>query len=185
MATTVEIRRIRTTDDLFAPSIRLLHKSFVDDELRNDEALKTLTDGNPLFSFNVILNGEGERLGLITTWNFGKILYVEHFAIEPDLRGAGYGRAAINSLTEQSRLPVILEVEMPETSEQARRRVHFYESLSFCGWQTPYVQPAYSEDKNSLPMMLMARGIDETIEGAGIIIALLHRQVYGVRGGLR
>lgn len=184
MATTVEIRRIRTTDDLFAPSIRLLHKSFVDDELRNDEALKTLTDGNPLFSFNVILNGEGERLGLITTWNFGKILYVEHFAIEPDLRGAGYGRAAINSLTEQSKLPVILEVEMPETSEQARRRVHFYEPQLLRVANT-ICATRHTPNKNSLPMMLMARGIDETIEGAGIIIALLHRQVYGVRGGLR
>ncbi len=46
------------------------------------------------------------------------------------------------------------------------------------------MQPAYSKEKNPLPMMLMAKGIDETIEGAGIVIALLHRQVYGVRGGM-
>ncbi len=165
--------------------MRLMHSSFVDDELRNDDALKALTDGNPLFSFNVIFNDKGDRVGLITTWNFGKILYVEHFAIEPDLRGLGYGKATIANLTELSKQPIILEVEMPETSEQAKRRVHFYESLGLCGWQTPYMQPAYSEGKNPLPMMLMAKGIDETIEGAGIIIALLHRQVYGIRAGQR
>ncbi len=184
MGASVVIRRIRSNDEYFAPSMKLMHNSFVDDELRNDDALRTLTDGNPLFSFNIIQNDKGERVGLITTWNFGKILYVEHFAIEPDLRGAGYGKAAIDCLSNKSKLPIILEVEMPETSEDAKRRVRFYESLGLCGWQTPYMQPAYSKEKNPLPMMLMAKGIDETIEGAGIVIALLHRQVYGVRGGM-
>ncbi|MEE1348203.1 MAG: GNAT family N-acetyltransferase, partial [Bacteroidales bacterium] len=94
----------------------------------------------------------------------------------------GYGKAAIEKLTELSRLPIVLEVEPPESSAEAARRVKFYEELGFVGWQTPYIQPAYSEDKSPVPLMLMSKGLAETLECAGIVTALLHRHVYGMKG---
>ncbi len=181
----VEIARITTSDAQFEDSLALMHKSFVDDELRLDEDLRAITDSNPLFSFNIVKNEEGERIGLVTTWNFGKCLYVEHFAIEPEQRGVTYGSAVLAKLSEISHLPIILEVELPETSPEASRRVKFYEKSGFCGWQTPYIQPAYSAGKNAVPMMIMSKGLDETIECASIVTALLHRHVYGVKHNAR
>ncbi len=177
----VKITRIRTADERFGASLSLMHDSFVDDELRLDDELRTLTDNNPLFSYNVIEDSGDERIGVITTWNFGKCLYVEHFAIEPARRGAGYGGAVINKLTEISRQPIILEVEPPEMSVDAARRVSFYEKLGFAEWQTPYIQPAYAEGKKPVPMMLMSKGLAETLECAGVVTALLHKHVYGVK----
>lgn len=178
----VRIVRIRTADMWFEESLALMHKSFVEDELRNDDDLRILTDSNHIFSYNAVVNDGGARVGLITTWNFGKCMYVEHFAIEPEMRGEGYGKAAIEKLTELSRLPIVLEVEPPESSAEAARRVKFYEELGIVGWQTPYIQPAYSEDKSPVPLMLMSKGLAETLECAGIVTALLHRHVYGMKG---
>lgn len=182
---TVKITRISTSDPDFDASLELMHNSFPDDELRPDEDLKALTDSSNIFSFNIIKDENDERAGLITTWNFGKCLYVEHFAIEPSLRGHGLGSAAIAKIAELSKQPMILEVELPETSPEAVSRIAFYERLGFVGWSTPYVQPPYAKGKNSLPMMLMAKGLEETIEGAGIVTALLHRHVYGVKPPVR
>lgn len=182
---TITIRRVRTSQPEFEDSLALMHASFVDDELRPDDDLRALTDSSLIFSFNAIHDHDGRRIGLITTWNFGKCLYVEHFAIEPGLRGHGLGSATIEKVSQISRLPIVLEVELPETSPEARARVAFYESLGFTGWQTPYVQPPYAKGKNAVPMMLMSKGMDETIEAAGIVTALLHRHVYGVKTPMR
>lgn len=182
---TVKITRIRTCDPAFEESLALMHASFIDDELRPDDALRINTDNSSIFSFNIIEDAQGSRVGLMTTWNFGKIIYIEHFAIEKGQRGQGYGSAAIGKLTELSKQPVIIEVEMPETSAEAASRVKFYERLGFTGWQTPYVQPPYSKGKNPIPMMLMSKGMEETLECAGIVTALLHRHVYGIKRGAR
>ena len=145
----VRIVRIRTADMWFEESLALMHKSFVEDELRNDDDLRILTDSNHIFSYNAVVND---------------------------------GNAAIEKLTELSRLPIVLEVEPPESSAEAARRVKFYEELGFVGWQTPYIQPAYSKDKSPVPLMLMSKGLAETLECAGIVTALLHRHVYGMKG---
>lgn len=177
----IKITRISTSDQAFEESLALMHNSFPDDELRPDDDLRALTDSSNIFSFNTIEDEDGERVGLITTWNFGKCLYVEHFAIEHGLRGHGFGSAALEKISELSKQPIILEVELPEASAEAKARVAFYERLGFAGWQTPYVQPPYAKGKNSVPMMLMSKGMHETIEAAGIVTALLHRHVYGVK----
>ena len=46
----VRIVRIRTADMWFEESLALMHKSFVEDELRNDDDLRILTDSNHIFS---------------------------------------------------------------------------------------------------------------------------------------
>lgn len=177
----VDFIRIKTADADYEPSLELMHQSFVDDERRADDELRGVTDGNPIFGFNVIRTAEGERVGFITTWNFGKCIYVEHFAIEPGVRGKGYGKAAIEHLIKITGQPIVLEVELPETSDEARRRVSFYERAGFCAWQTPYVQPPYGKGKSPIQMMLMTHNLSETIESATIVTALIHRHVYGVK----
>ena len=51
--------------------------------------------------------------------------------------------------------PVILEVEEPFT-ETARKRILFYERLNFSVNNQSYFQPPYSNDKNSVKMLLMS-----------------------------
>lgn len=180
MSIQVSLKRISTRDLLFAPSLDLMKSSFIEDELRNEDELRSLTDNNTIFAFNVI-EADGNRAGLITTWNFGKFIYVEHFATEPHLRGKGIGIHTLKLLSSLSALPIVLEVEPEHTSPDAVRRIRFYERAGFHTWQTPYIQPPYSQGKNSLPMNLMAHDLEETPECTQIVKALLYKHVYKVK----
>lgn len=173
----ISLCRIGTRDPHIEPSLALMEAAFPADERREEDDLRALIDGNPLFAFNVVLSG-GERVGLMTTWNFGKFIYVEHFATEPTVRGGGIGAAALRELTSAADLPIVLEVEPPAQSDEARRRVGFYERAGFTLWQTPYTQPPYGAEKKPLPMDLMAHGLEETPDCAKIVVALLYRHVY-------
>lgn len=179
----ITLARIGTRDPDFEPSLRLMSKSFVDDELREEEDLTAIVESNPIFGFNVIKDA-GQRTGLITTWNFGKFIYVEHFAIEPESRGRGVGSRALARLSSSASLPVVLEVEPPSQSEEAKRRVAFYERMGFSCWQTEYRQPAYAKGKKSIPMVIMTKGLEETADASKIVIAILYRHVYRVKQAL-
>ncbi len=180
MSSEVRIVRIDTRHGYFEPSLALMESSFVSDERREEEELRVLVDGGLLFSFNVV-EVDGERAGLITTWNFGKFIYVEHFAVEPSLRGRGVGSRVLEELRGVSGLPVLLEVEPESVSEEACRRIRFYQRSGFETWTTPYIQPPYGRGKSAVPMLLMANGIEETLENSQIVKALLYKHVYKVK----
>ena len=180
MSIQVSLKRINTRDPLFAPSLELMNSSFIEDERRNEDELRTLADNNMIFAFNVI-EADGNRAGIITTWNFGKFIYVEHFATEPNLRNKGIGISTLQLLASSSALPIVLEVEPELSSPEAARRISFYERAGFHLWQTPYIQPPYNQGKNSLPMNLMAHNLEETQECTQIVKALLYKHVYKVK----
>ena len=172
--------RIGTKDPRFEPSLELMNNSFPTDERRHDDELRGLVESSPIFAFNVIM-ADGERAGLITTWNFGKFIYVEHFAIEPRLRGHGLGIRALRTLQETSALPLVLEVEPQHTSPDAARRIKFYQRAGLNLWATTYTQPSYGLGKAPLPMALMTYQLEETPECTQIVKAILYKNVYKVK----
>ncbi len=180
MSSEIRIVRIDTRHGYFESSLSLLNSSFVSDERREEEELRVLVDGGSIFSFNVVECG-GERVGLITTWNFGKFIYVEHFAVEASMRNRGVGCRVLGMLREMSGLPVLVEVEPEGSSVEAGRRIRFYQRAGFEAWTTPYIQPPYGRGKSAVPMLLMANGIEETLENSQIVKALLYKHVYKVK----
>ncbi len=176
----ITLQRVSTKSPLFDQIMHLMHDSFCDDELRNDDEFCAVVNSCPIFSVNAIMYG-GEWCGVLTAWNFGKFLYVEHFAIDPDKRGHGLGYAVIEKLKTLCRLPIILEVELPEASDMAPRRIAFYKRCGFDYWNMAYEQPPYDQTKRSVPMKLMASGLQETPDNAHIVVALLYKHVYKVK----
>ena len=79
--------------------------------------------------------------GLIFYWETPSFIYVEHFAIEPALRGGGYGTSALRSLCSRGKT-VILEID-PPVDGVSHRRLHFYEKLGFVQNDFPHVHPPY------------------------------------------
>ena len=75
-------------------------------------------------------------------------------------------------------MPVVLEVELPEEGEMAKRRIGFYKRHGFKEYpEFHYIQPPYSPDLSSLEMMIMASAeIDP-----GHIRDLLYGFVYGAK----
>lgn len=113
-----------------------------------------------------------EDAGLLTAWAFDGFTYIEHFAIFPEMRGSGIGSLALSELPD----PVILEVEPPEESSDARRRIGFYERNGFHLLDVDYIQPPYSPGLNPVRLKLMLRG-DLKIPVQDVV-QTIHNRVY-------
>lgn len=122
-----------------------------------------------------------EPTGLLTYWLFDDFVYIEHFAVAASSRGAGVGSKALQAFITASKVPVLLEVEPPETDD-AVRRIAFYSRHGLDVISTGYIQPPYMPGLPSVPLFLMSNGALDTKMAA----QKLHCHVYGVMdGGVR
>ncbi len=163
----------KSTDYQFVEE--LLYSAFPSDERRENSKQRHNVDCNEKLQCLLIKDGD-VNVGFITIWTLSGISYVEHFAISDDLRRHGYGSKALAKLTSTIASKLILEVELPSTQE-AIKRIAFYEKNGLRLSSRPYIQPPYSQDKQSLPMALMTYGVvgENEIETA---VEEMYRYVY-------
>ena len=102
--------------------------------------------------------------------------------MQPEHRGKNIGRKLLSHLFKTVGENVLIEVEKPET-EEARRRIRFYES---CGFRMRedinYVQPPYSAEQSGVEMMLMTHG-DVKLRDTRDLREML-TEVYNVNAGV-
>lgn len=123
-------------DPRFAPLWKLYETSFPISEQRTLEHQQTALR-SPLFHFMAYLEAEN-IIGLMGYWEFEDYLYIEHYAIDPTLRGQGYGSKILQTLIQDTDKTIILEIDEPQ-DEISIRRLHFYQRLGFVS--NPYVHP--------------------------------------------
>lgn len=120
---------------------------------------------------------DDEFIGLIIFWEFDDFVYIEHFATSHHVRGMGLGSKTLDYIKSRFTKPIVLEIEMPESSPIAARRMEFYRRNGFKPiWDFNYIQPPYSPELPSLPLLLMSTGEAEPKR----ISDTIHRRVYGV-----
>ena len=167
--------------------VSIYRESFPIDEQRPVESIARLITEEPRYTMYAIINEDEDTkhytlntkqaLGLLTTWEFADFIYIEHFAINPELRSQGYGSKAISTLIKQKEKPIILEAE-PPTDELTRRRIHFYERQGITLYDFPYLQPAYTEASQPVELRLMGT-LDTNATTLTDVSNTLHREVYG------
>ncbi len=96
-----------------------------------------------------------EIIGFISFWNLTEFTFIEHFAIKKIERGKGFGSQIFHQVLNHVRMPVVLEVEEPLSSD-AKKRIEFYERMKFSVFEGSYYQPPYSIEKKSVKMLLMS-----------------------------
>ena len=142
-----ESRQRRFAEELFEDSFPLSERPKFDD-------VEDLEEKN--FHFLVVTNDD-EPIGIFTYWEFPEFNYIEHFAITPELRGQGMGKATMLNFMLQHPEQVVLEIEEPNT-EQAEHRLEFYTDLGFTRQSQDYVQPSYHAKKTpAIPMIIMTK----------------------------
>lgn len=104
----------------------------------NDQ-LKCMSDSR--FKYYRLRDGESE-VGFIALWHLEDFIFIEHIAIDDNLRGGGYGSKAIDLVKSAFSLPIILEAEDPVTTIQ-KRRIAFYEKHGFYVNPYNYMQPSF------------------------------------------
>lgn len=133
---------------------RLYIESFPPTERRSVTKMHSLIESNDLFDVFVFVEDDN-RIGFISTWTFESFTYLEHFAISPEFRNGGYGQKALAVLFDITSQPLVGEIELPDSSEMAQRRVGFYRRHGFTIWDFEYLQPPYEEGYDSVPMKLI------------------------------
>lgn len=119
---------------------------------------------------------DGEFKGFLTYWRFNGFTYIEHLAVKADCRGKGIGTALVEHLIKTVSPNLLVEVEPPLTNE-ARRRIAFYQGLGFTlNNHFMYTQPAYTRFGENVSMRLMTHG-DVTVNDYGDLKELL-AEVY-------
>ena len=140
------------TDEKFSSVYKRLIDAFPYEE-RRDERDEKKCFLKSQFNFCEIID-DGESVGLIVFWVFSKFLFVEHIAINKEIRSKGYGSKTFELLKSQYKLPIILEAESPET-EMQKKRIKFYENLGFKVNSYSYTQPSYHNEE-SVPLMVLS-----------------------------
>ncbi|MDR6565407.1 GNAT family N-acetyltransferase [Chitinophaga ginsengisegetis] len=114
--------------------------------------------------------------GFIFYWNLPAFSFIEHFAIHPAARGGGAG-TQVMQLMEAQLNGIVLEVEPPVT-EQAIRRIKFYERLGYQTFAESYYQPPYYPHYPPLELRLMQKGLPPAAATFPDIKNQLYKYVY-------
>ena len=149
--------------------------SFTVDERRHFDELITLL-AYPDMYLCALLN-DYQLVGFSTYWQWKDVLFIEHFAIDPEQRGKQFGQQALVQLLRIKCRYCILEVERPH-DEISQRRVHFYERQGFTLNTFDYVQPPYQPHKAAIPMWLMSVPAIPDQETFNTLSLLIKKQVY-------
>lgn len=151
----MHFKRIKTVDNEIFESINLLYEyAFPHHERRSRDAFEKLTLHEDSFVCNAIFD-ENQQVGFINFWKLDGFIFVEHFAIKEEFRDRKLGAATMKYLMQMAVEPIVLEVEMPHSND-ASRRIHFYERLGFYVLSDFYVQPPYHSTDFPTPMLIMS-----------------------------
>ena len=153
--------------------------SFPETERRDFVLFCRLIAEEPVFKLFTILI-DSKYAGFITCWQFSEFVYVEHFAIDENMRSGGIGSIAMQSFLTLIDCPVVLEVE-DIVDDLTARRVRFYETLGFKLHSQDYKQPPYREKDSWYDMKLMSFGgfdLDSQYES---VRNFIYSHVYNVK----
>ena len=139
-------------DPLMEAAMALYRRSFPAHELRLWPDQQAVMN-DLLYHFDLCLL-DGALAGLILYWDFGAYIYVEHFCVEPSMRGHGLGTLILAELAKKSR-PIILEID-PLTDDVAVRRKGFYERCGYVANGFAHVHPPYQAANHGHALIVMS-----------------------------
>ncbi len=137
-------------DEIF----KIMDEAFPDSEMRSYDNQKKLLQNNRYHMYREY-DETGAIIGFLAYWALNSCTFFEHLAVHSQVRGKGIGKSIISKKLNDVKLPVFLEVELPET-DTAKRRIAFYERLGFKLNNFFYEQPALREHETSQQLLIMS-----------------------------
>lgn len=152
-------------------------KSFPIDEQRTLEQQMEIMKDNK-YSVNPFYDDD-DIVGFYTAWDLSEFIYIDHLAIDSSHRGMGYGSKLLQQIKDKYKYNnIVLEVEEPNT-QQAIKRIEFYTRKGFNLNDYEYCQPAYDDNKQSVPLLIMSYPMSISEEEFSDVRDKLYCQVYG------
>ena len=143
----------------FPALYELMQQSFPPAEIRTYEGELALLARE---DYRVLAVYSNETIqAFIAEWRLDGFCFVEHFAVNPATRGKGLGTDVFGTYLEQADCPVVIEVDDASTQE-ATRRVAFYERLNLRLSEIRYPQPKLRAGGEPVPLRMMVYPHDVT-----------------------
>lgn len=160
----------------FEEVFKLMEKSFPKDEYRTKENQKKLLK-NPMYKLDVKTDESGKTIAFIASWDFPKFLFIEHLAVDPSCRGKGTGSKIMKDFINNSKKPIVLEIEIPN-DEISIKRKNFYEKLGFKLNNHEYYQLPLRKGDKPMKLNLMSYPNEIPDETFEIIENIIQSYVY-------
>ena len=168
------------TEQDFESLYQLIETSFPPTERRTKEGQKALFCTEAAYRVYGTKNKQTNAVeAFLAVWELDRVLFLEHFAVDPTLRGNGLGSRLLSELASMANKPLCLEVEPPE-NETAIRRIGFYKRNGFFLNEYPYIQPPLAQGQPPIPLLIMTYGQSVDQSGFSEIRDELYRKVYHV-----
>lgn len=137
----------------------LYDKSFPWYENRSRDSHMKAMDDNEFYT-DVAVDDNGNLLALLFYWIHGNILFGEHVAVNPEVRGQNLGSRLLQKwIADNPGKIVLLEIDPPE-DDISIRRLRFYERLGFVMNDIEYTHPSFYTGEKAHPhcLMLLSHG---------------------------
>lgn len=128
--------------------------SFPEYERRTKERHEEILAHPKFFPYHIYENNQ--FVGILYFWDWGTLIYGEHLATLPQVRGGGLGAKAIKEFYKIiGQKTLILEIDPPVT-DVAIRRQKFYERLGLVTNDYHYVHPSYRANYHPHKLVIMS-----------------------------
>ena len=158
----------------------LLEQAFPPYERRERDGQLALMD-NPFYRIRT-LQKDGKILGFMAVWMLEGMIFLEHFAVDADIRSNGIGGRMLDELKEEAQKggrELILEAELP-TDDLTKRRIAFYRRHGMAVNEYVYYQmPLRACDEPTQMHLLSGTKLNEAQFYAAR--KEIYRHVYGIR----
>lgn len=150
----MEIIDITTKDPVWDQVWKLYMESFPEYERRKaDSHTQATKDG--MFHTKIAYDADN-FIALIFYWQKRRRIYIEHIAVNQELRGKNYGSTVIKRLQEDNPGKIIvLEID-PPVDEVSQKRLRFYERLGFRKNNYQYTHPSYAVGGKEHELVIMS-----------------------------
>ncbi len=140
-----KVYRITHIEDKFYLEFHNLYSvSFPVFELR-DKQQQIEALNNEKYHLDCFLDESGENLeAFIAYWSFDDYIYIEHLAVNVNLRGKNIGSTILSRFLKSTSKKVILEID-PLVDEISKKRYGFYRKLGFVVNEYEHFHPAYNQ----------------------------------------
>ena len=131
-----------------------MEDNFPPDERRSYKGQKALMDEDNYCVYTV--EEDGVVIAFFAVWFLDGFVFAEHLAVDKMYHNGGIGTKLIKRVMDSLDVPMVLEIELENSSEMAKRRAGFYRRLGFNINTYDYAQPSYGEGKSEIPMHLVS-----------------------------
>lgn len=138
----------------FDEMYKIMEDNFPPDERRTYEGQKALMDAENYCVYTVEENDK--VIAFFAVWFLDGFVFAEHLAVDKSHHNGGIGTKLIKRVLDSLDVPMVLEIELENSSDMAKRRAGFYRRLGFNINSYEYAQPSYGEGKSAIPMHLVS-----------------------------